>query len=73
MREIVSVVQNADIEFAVKEAINLVGGIENFVNPRDKVVIKPNLVLALPSNTGLTTDPRVIQVIIELCLSLIHI
>jgi len=67
MREIVSVVQNADIEFAVKEAINLVGGIENFVNPRDKVVIKPNLVLALPSNTGLTTDPRVIQVIIELC------
>lgn len=70
MRDIVSVVQNVDVELAVKEAINLVGGIESFVHPHDKVVIKPNLVLALPSNTGLTTDPRVVQAILELCRSM---
>jgi len=67
MQEVVSVVQNADVEFAVKEAINLIGGIKSFVYPHDKVLIKPNLVFALPSNTGLTTDPRVVQVIVELC------
>ena len=70
MRDIVSVVQNVDVELAVKEAINLVGGIKSFVHPHDKVVIKPNLVLALPSNTGLTTDPRVVQAILELCRSM---
>lgn len=59
--------QNADVGLAVQEAISLVGGIESFVRPHDKVIIKPNLVLALPSETGLTTDPRVVQAIIELC------
>lgn len=67
MRDAVSVVQNVDVGLAVEEAINLVGGIESFVHLHDKVVIKPNLVLALPSDTGLTTDPRVVQVIVELC------
>jgi uncharacterized protein (DUF362 family) len=67
MRSVVSIVQNVDVELAVKEAINLVGGIESFVHPHDKVVIKPNLVFALPSDTGLTTDPRVVQAIVELC------
>lgn len=62
-----SVVQNADVELTVQEAISLVGGIESFVRPHDKVIIKPNLVTALPSDTGLTTDPRVVQAIIELC------
>jgi uncharacterized protein (DUF362 family) len=64
---VVSIVQNADVGLAVREAINFVGGIESFVHPNEKVVIKPNLVLALPSETGMTTDPRVVQAIVELC------
>ncbi len=66
---VVSIVQNVNIELAVQEAINLVGGIENFVRPQDKVVIKPNLVFALPYDTGFTTDPRVVQAIVQLCKS----
>ncbi|MDH5794843.1 MAG: DUF362 domain-containing protein, partial [Candidatus Bathyarchaeota archaeon] len=62
-----SVVQNGDVGLAVQEAISLVGGIESFVRPHDKVIIKPNLVFALPSDTGFTTDPRVVQAIVELC------
>lgn len=58
---------NADVRLAVQEAISLVGGIESFVRPYDKVIIKPNLVTALPADTGLTTDPRVVQAIVELC------
>lgn len=61
--------RNADVGLAVQKAISLVGGIESFVRPHDKVIIKPNLVLALPSDTGLTTDPRVVQAIVELCRS----
>jgi uncharacterized protein (DUF362 family) len=64
---VVSIVENMDVDRGVQEAINLVGGIESFVRPHDKVVIKPNLVLDRLSNTGLTTDPRVVQTIIELC------
>lgn len=66
---VVSVVQNSNIELAVQEAINLVGGIKNFVRPHDRVVIKPNLVFALPYDTGFTTDPRVVQAIVQLCKS----
>ena len=66
----VSVVENVDVDCAVQEAINLIGGIETFVRPHDKVIIKPNLVLARPSDSGLTTDPRVVQAIIELCINM---
>lgn len=70
MLVVVSVIENVDVDYAVQEAINLVGGIRSFVHPHDRVVIKPNLVLDLPSDTGLTTDPRVVQAIIELCKSI---
>jgi uncharacterized protein (DUF362 family) len=64
---VVSVVQNENVRQAVQEAISLLGGIEEFVSPGDKVAIKPNLVTAMPSDAGMTTDPRVVQAIIELC------
>lgn len=64
---VVSVVRDAKVRIAVRKAISFLGGIENFVHPQDKVVIKPNLVFAVPPFTGFTTDPPVIKAIIELC------
>lgn len=64
---VVSIVQNDSIRTAVEESIRLLGGIESFVQPKDKVVIKPNLVFGLPPFTGFTTDPPIVQAIIELC------
>lgn len=64
---IVSVIQNEDVKLAVQKVISLLGGIERFIRPQDKVIIKPNLVVDLPSDTGVTTDPRVVQAIVELC------
>ncbi len=64
---IVSIVQNDHIRTAVEESVKLLGGVESFVQPQDKVVIKPNLVFGLPPFTGFTTDPPVVQAIIELC------
>ncbi|MHA2353192.1 MAG: DUF362 domain-containing protein [Candidatus Thorarchaeota archaeon] len=67
MMAVVSIVQNHSIRTAVEESIRLLGGIERFVKPQDKVVIKPNLVFGLPPFTGFTTDPPILQAILELC------
>lgn len=64
---VVSIVQDNSIRTAVEKSIRLLGGIESFVQPEDRVVIKPNLVFGLPPYTGLTTDPPIVQAIIELC------
>ena len=66
---IVSIVQNDSIRTAVEESIRFLGGIESFVHPQDKVVIKPNLVFGLPPFTGFTTDPPIVQAIVEMCQS----
>jgi uncharacterized protein (DUF362 family) len=63
----VSIVQDADVETAVRKAVNLLGGIKQFVRPKDQVVVKPNLVFALRPFTGFTTDPPVVQAIVKLC------
>lgn len=40
---------------------------EKLISPEDKVLIKPNCVVAKPSFTGLTTDSRVIEGTIGFC------
>jgi uncharacterized protein (DUF362 family) len=66
----VSIVQDSSIRTAVEESIRLLDGIENFVQPQDKIVIKPNLVFGLPPFTGFTTDPPIVQAIVEICQSI---
>ena len=52
---------------AVETAIDLLGGIKKLLRPGAKILIKPNLVFALQSSTGFTTDPRIVESLIELC------
>ncbi len=52
---------------AVETAIDLLGGIKKLLRPGAKILIKPNLVFALHSSTGFTTDPRIVEALIELC------
>jgi uncharacterized protein (DUF362 family) len=42
------------------------GGMQNIVHPGDKVLIKINTVIAVPPNAGFTTDPRMLEALIEL-------
>jgi uncharacterized protein (DUF362 family) len=42
------------------------GGMPNIVNSGDKVVIKINTVIPVPANAGFTTDPRMLEALIEL-------
>lgn len=63
---IVSIVKGKDPLKMVKEAIKLLNGIDAFVKPHDKVLIKPNLCTLKKPETGATTDPRIVRSIIEL-------
>ena len=42
------------------------GGMRNIVKPGNKVLIKINTVIPVPANTGFTTDPRMLEALIEL-------
>ena len=42
------------------------GGMHNIVKPGDKVLIKINTVIPVPANAGFTTDPRMLEALIEL-------
>ncbi len=60
---------NDEIDAAVRQAIELAGGLPDNVGPGKKVVIQPNLVQAgHPMNSGVTTHPQVVRTIIAMCL-----
>ena len=63
----VSVVSGAEIEASVRKAIDLIGGIRQIVHPGQTVLIKPNFGVAVPPETGIVTDPGVIDVVIKIC------
>ena len=47
-------------------AVQTMGGFENIVHRGDKVLIKINTVVPVPANSGFTTDPRMLEALIEL-------
>ncbi len=47
-------------------ATQSVGGFQNIVKKGDKVLIKVNTVIPCPANAGFTTDPRILEALIEL-------
>src|SRR5262249_32184744 len=42
------------------------GGMHNIVKQGDKVLIKINTVIPVPANAGFTTDPRMLESLVEL-------
>ena len=64
---IVSIVQNNDPRQCAKKAIDLLGGIQNFVHSDESILLKPNLVVPLKTETGVVTNPAVIQALVESC------
>ncbi|MEM1582993.1 MAG: DUF362 domain-containing protein [Candidatus Bathyarchaeia archaeon] len=49
----------------IAEALDLIGGINKFVDAGDRVLLKPNILGPLPPERGVTTDPRVMEALIE--------
>jgi len=64
--DVVSVLKDGNIEDMVERAVNLAGGLEGIIDKGDHVLIKPNLAAPKQSNTGATTNPRVVIKLIDL-------
>jgi uncharacterized protein (DUF362 family) len=60
----VAIVKGKDPPKMVKRALELIGA-KDLVKPEDRVLIKPNYVVAKHPSTGVTTDSRIVESIIE--------
>ncbi len=56
-----------DREAAVRAAVDLLGGIQRFVSPGQKVVIKPNMSFARGPESATNTHPDVVKTLAVLC------
>lgn len=54
-----------EVEKSVHDALGLLGGIENFIQPGDNVVIKPNLVAKKKPKEAVTTNPAFLHAVIQ--------
>ncbi|MEW6170780.1 MAG: DUF362 domain-containing protein [Candidatus Omnitrophota bacterium] len=54
------------VEEKIRLAISFLGGIEKFVKPKSKVLLKPNLLLAIEPEKGVTTHPALIRAVIKI-------
>ncbi len=56
----------AGVEALVREALDRLGGMSRFVEPGQRVLIKPNLTIWRTAMDGATTDPRVVAALARL-------
>lgn len=56
-----------EIRKQLERALELLGGIEQFVKPLDRVLIKPNLCLPQPPERCLTTHPEIVKQLALIC------
>lgn len=61
----VALVKQANVHLAVEKAISLMGGIQKFIKPNDRVLLKPNFTASRDPATGATTDLRVLEKLVE--------
>ncbi len=50
---------------SIAEALELVGGLENIIDPGDRVLLKPNILSASPPEAAATTHPSVVASMCE--------
>ena len=59
-----------EVEDTIREAINLIGGVKNYVKKGEKVLIKPNFCVAKPASSGVTTNPKIVEELIKILLEI---
>jgi uncharacterized protein (DUF362 family) len=55
-----------EVELMLRQALQLAPGLEDLIEPGDVVVIKPNLVLDVPPDSGMITDTRVVRTLVRI-------
>ncbi len=54
------------VDQAIRKSLNLIGGIEKIVKPKDRVLLKVNILNADPPEKAVTTHPAVLRATIKL-------
>jgi uncharacterized protein (DUF362 family)/Pyruvate/2-oxoacid:ferredoxin oxidoreductase delta subunit len=54
------------VEAAVRQAVDLLGGVQRFVDPGQRVLVKPNLLLASDPARAAVTHPLVVRAVVRL-------
>lgn len=54
------------VQATVKKAIDLLGGINTFIKPQSRVLVKPNLLLAKEPEFGIVTHPEVVRAVVKI-------
>ncbi len=65
----VSIIRCSDyskVKNAIRESLNLIGGLEKIISPGNKVLLKPNVLAARPQEDAVTTHPAVVSAMCEL-------
>ena len=55
-----------EIFFAVRRAVDLLGGISNYVKKGERILLKPNVLSARPPESGVNTHPEVLRAVARL-------
>ncbi len=58
--------QKEILKEAIGRSVELIGGFKRFISPADKILLKPNLLLAAPPEKAVTTHPVVLEAVIDL-------
>ena len=56
----------ARVEAAVRQAVDLIGGMGSFVHRGEKVIVKPNLLRASRPDAAIVTHPAVLRAVVRL-------
>jgi len=64
-KAILAIVKGNDPRSLAKRAIELLSGIESYVQTNDRVILKPNLCAYMKATSGGTTDPNLLLGIVE--------
>jgi uncharacterized protein (DUF362 family)/NAD-dependent dihydropyrimidine dehydrogenase PreA subunit len=54
------------VQQVIRRQINLLGGIEKFIKPGSRVLVKPNLLMAKQPEFGITTHPEITRAVVRL-------
>lgn len=63
-----AVVHGRDAERMVRAAVDRIGGIRRFINPGEKVLLKPNAAWDRQPEQAANTNPEVVAAVVKLCL-----
>jgi uncharacterized protein (DUF362 family) len=62
-----SIARGDDRRQSVRQALAALGGIETFIRPGDRVLLKVNAAFAAPPALGATTHPLLVEAVVQMC------